>query len=401
VIHPCRRGARLVALAVVLGACEREPLMYDDSGAGAGADGATGGSLGTGGNLGSGGRAGIGGNSGTGGRAGIGGNSGTGGRAGIGGAPGVGGRAAGGAGGGFISIAGALREIAIDPFDSHIYISNASQSQIEDYSLVTGSLRPAIRVGSKPWGFDITPDGSRLYVANSGQNDVSVVDVATGRELSRIPVPSNFAQDVPLSLAIAGNGKALLTTTFAGSGFGGRMLLIDLATQAVTLETDFYFMGSTTEATLVKASADRSAIAAVAGDISSGPAFVYRAAANAFGPENDLGTFVSNVAINRDGSSILVDGSYLLGATGSLRAVIGGRATGAVFAPVGPLAYRAANGVVEVVDTARLAVTRTLAVADSMQSPAGGSTVGRMVATSDGNLLAVITDHGLTLVSTR
>jgi YVTN family beta-propeller protein len=44
------------------------------------------------------------------------------------------------------------------------------------------------KVGHHPDWLTFTPDGTRVYVANAGSNSVSVVDVATHKELTQIPV---------------------------------------------------------------------------------------------------------------------------------------------------------------------------------------------------------------------
>jgi YVTN family beta-propeller protein len=174
----------------------------------------------------------------------------------------------------FIPISGTPQEVLIDPKCQHVYITNTSVNRVEVVSLQTGRLAAPISVGSAPMGLDITPDGSKLYVATSGANMVSVVDTVKGIEARRIPVPPNsFSNDTPFSIAIANNGLAFLSTTFAGSGFGARMLQLDLATDAVTQRTDFYSGGTTTEVTILRASPEKNWIGIVAGDISSGPVF--------------------------------------------------------------------------------------------------------------------------------
>jgi YVTN family beta-propeller protein len=44
------------------------------------------------------------------------------------------------------------------------------------------------KVGHHPDWLTFTPDGKRVYVANAGSNSVSVVDVATHKEITQIPV---------------------------------------------------------------------------------------------------------------------------------------------------------------------------------------------------------------------
>jgi YVTN family beta-propeller protein len=315
-------------------------------------------------------------------------HTGTGGKAGTGGVDiGVGG------GGGILGtepvfivpIDGVLRDILIDPKDDHIYVTNATHNQVEDYSLRVLSLLPAIAVGSAPNGFDITMDGSRLYVANSGGINISVVDLATRQELKKIDVPTpKLSSETPYSLAIAANGKALFSTTFAGSGFGARMMALDLATEVVSQRMDFYIGGVTTEATVLKANADRKVVAAIVGDASTAPVFVYDPSRDTFSPELDLNGFISTVAVSRDGFLILVDGSYVLDVALGRRGTISGRSLGAVFSPDDHVAYRSTNAAVEIVDIGTLQVTGKVAIPGTLQKTNGGSSLGSMVVTSNG-----------------
>src|SRR5215469_2713956 len=91
-------------------------------------------------------------------------------------------------------------------------------------------------------GLDLSPDGKTLYVANSTANSLSVVDVATAKETSRIPVPPGFSNDSPFSVAVSSAKNAFFSTTFAGSGFGGRMMEHDPATAILRQRTDFWFV---------------------------------------------------------------------------------------------------------------------------------------------------------------
>jgi YVTN family beta-propeller protein len=46
----------------------------------------------------------------------------------------------------------------------------------------------AVRVGIFPWGVAVTPDGSKVYVANQGSNNVAVIATATNTVTATIPV---------------------------------------------------------------------------------------------------------------------------------------------------------------------------------------------------------------------
>ena len=50
------------------------------------------------------------------------------------------------------------------------------------------SVVARIRVGERPWGIALSPDGARLYSANGASDDVSVVDTAAAKEVARIAV---------------------------------------------------------------------------------------------------------------------------------------------------------------------------------------------------------------------
>ena len=56
------------------------------------------------------------------------------------------------------------------------------------YSLPDLKLLGEVKVGHHPDWLTFTPDSKRLYVANAGSNSVSVVDVATRKEIMQIPV---------------------------------------------------------------------------------------------------------------------------------------------------------------------------------------------------------------------
>jgi YVTN family beta-propeller protein len=302
-----------------------------------------------------------------------------------------------------VPVAGTLGDVIIDDRCEFVYFTNTTSNRVEVFSLQTGTLQTPIQVGSQPAGLDITPDGAYLYVANSGGNNVSVVDLTQRVELRKIPVPAGFSNDRPYSIAIANNGLALFSTTFAGSGFGARMMQLTLATDAVAQRADFWFSGTTTERTRLSASGDRSTIGIVAGDISSGAVFKFTASTNSFSAEKDLNAFVSAVSLDWTGSKLLVTpGAYVLDATLTLSGTIpltsgwGGSAVD----PGGAIGYRAASPLIDVLNLSTFLKTGGLPLGDTVDQAALYNEVGQMDISVDGKLLGVITDHGLSLVRT-
>jgi YVTN family beta-propeller protein len=197
-------------------------------------------------------------------------------------------------------------EIAIDPTSTYAYISRPAANQVEVLRLADGAFEDPIPVGSSPTGLDLSPDGSLLYVANTGSQFVSVVDVEARAELYRFPVPSVSA-DRPFSIAVLANGTALVTTTFNGTGYGGRLYKIDLATRAATLRTDFSYEGRHSEATVLRASGNRKSAVVAEGNSSAGLIARYDTTSDAF-VQLETDDYVDSIATNYDGTVTLANG---------------------------------------------------------------------------------------------
>lgn len=293
-------------------------------------------------------------------------------------------------------------EVAIDPTSTYAYVTNTAYGRVEVLRLVDGVFEEPIPVGSQPLGLDLTPDGSRLYVANRGSTYVSVVDVAARSELRRIPIPSERLSDRPYSIAVLANGKALLTTTFDGTGFGAYMYEIDLATDAVKLRTDFWiWSGKTTEYTSIRASGDRTAAVIVVGDHSPGALFRYDAPTDTFSPRRETWDFISYGATNVDGTVTLVNDRGMLfdrsleplGTVGCGTGGVAVDSQGSVGYGFGAY-YESATGIIgtiAVCDLVNFRVTRVIPI-----GPVAG--LGRLQVSPDGRTLLGITDSGLVLV---
>jgi len=240
-----------------------------------------------------------------------------------------------------------------------------------------------------------------MYVANYGSYDLSVVDLANNVEVRRIAVPPRpIHPDGPFSIAIANNGKALFSTTFAGSGFGARMMELDLSTDAVTHRMDFWSNGSTTERTFLDASGDRSKIGIVVGDASTGPVLAYTAATNSFSRVSYLDYSLYDIALNGDGSRLLVSPTNdLLDANLNLLGSIRFGGIGVAIDRTGLVGYTAYGSNVHPLDLDSFARRDALPLGDTVDNGRGYNSIGRMALSADGSLLAVITDHGFSLVT--
>jgi YVTN family beta-propeller protein len=78
--------------------------------------------------------------------------------------------------------------IGVTPDGRTLWVNSKVNSYVYAYSLPDLKLLGGVHVGSHPDWLTFTPDSKSVYIANAGSNSVSVVDVASRRETTRIPV---------------------------------------------------------------------------------------------------------------------------------------------------------------------------------------------------------------------
>lgn len=83
-------------------------------------------------------------------------------------------------------------------------------NQVSLFDTATLALRHRIDVGLRPYGPGFAPDG-RLFVANVGTDDVSVIDPEAGRVTATLPVGER-----PYGVGFA-RGRVFVTNQYAGS----------------------------------------------------------------------------------------------------------------------------------------------------------------------------------------
>ena len=299
----------------------------------------------------------------------------------------------------FVPLASQIGGILIDPACEYVYVSNMTQNRIEVYSLDDQSFETPIPVGAMPRGMDFTPDGALLYVANSGEHTVSVVDVSTRTELRKISIPfDSFQNDRPVWIAIGNNGVALLNTQ---TGSGGRMMELRLATDVASLRTDFGPQGGNAFQGRLKASGDRSSISVVNTRDSGGNVYVYDAATDEFEEDRRLQVSLDDVAVNRTGSTVVavglavgfvVDPSTVVGVTAGQ----GGR--GYAVHPTLGLGYRPVSDRIDIMNLTTFLKIGERPLGDNIVADGLFNDRGRIDASDDGTLVAVITSAGFSIV---
>ena len=78
--------------------------------------------------------------------------------------------------------------LAVTPDGKTLAVLSKMNSRVYFVSLPDLKIVGETKVGHHPDWITLTPDGKRAYVANAGSNSVSVVDIATRKELTQIPV---------------------------------------------------------------------------------------------------------------------------------------------------------------------------------------------------------------------
>lgn len=98
-------------------------------------------------------------------------------------------------------------DLQMDVPRQRLYIANYTQDQIEVFSLTSQTFLPPIRVGNRPRSLAMV-NASTLVVANSGAENLSVVDLDAMQEVDQIamgPVPLNATPLFPRSVAASSN----------------------------------------------------------------------------------------------------------------------------------------------------------------------------------------------------
>ncbi|HKW36346.1 MAG TPA: CFI-box-CTERM domain-containing protein [Burkholderiales bacterium] len=109
--------------------------------------------------------------------------------------------------------AGAMPEgIAVTPDGSKVYVANALDNTVTVIDATTDSPAATIAVGQGPLGVAISPDGSHAYVANESDHSVSVIAVSSDSVATTIP-----AGGAPVGVAVSPDGSLGYAATSGGT----------------------------------------------------------------------------------------------------------------------------------------------------------------------------------------
>lgn len=92
-----------------------------------------------------------------------------------------------------------LYDMIVDSTRQRLYIANSGMNRIEVFDTRQKQFLSPIRVGQMPHSLALSPDGSTLFVANSGGESISVVDPDKGQMTGKVnfpPIPINAAEPI-------------------------------------------------------------------------------------------------------------------------------------------------------------------------------------------------------------
>ena len=81
----------------------------------------------------------------------------------------------------------APHSMCVSPDGSKLYVANGNLQSVSIVDLTTNTVAADISVGSFPYGMCLSPDGNRLYVANTYSSTISVINLSDN-SVSTIPI---------------------------------------------------------------------------------------------------------------------------------------------------------------------------------------------------------------------
>jgi uncharacterized protein (TIGR03437 family) len=238
-----------------------------------------------------------------------------------------------------IPMTGVGVDMQMDAARQRLYIANYTQDQIEIFSLANQSFLPPIRVGNRPLSMAMV-NPSTLVVANSGAENLSVIDLDLMQEVDQIgmgPIPLNANPVFPRSVAASANAVLFSATplpaTLGVAPGNGSIWQLSLVTHSAfpRLNLGIGTANVVNGRNLMTAPVDGSAILVAE---ANGTLRLYDPIADTFVVTRTgaVANFRGTAAVSADGSAYVVDNSVfnsVLVAQGALAAAAPGAIGGA------------------------------------------------------------------------
>ena len=106
-----------------------------------------------------------------------------------------------------INVGDEPRGLVVSPDGTLLYVANSGSDNVSVVNALSGATLTTIPVGDYPIGLALSPDGSRLYVGNAGSDNVSIIHTGT-----RMVIASVRVEDYPMGVALSPGGDLLYVT---------------------------------------------------------------------------------------------------------------------------------------------------------------------------------------------
>ena len=211
----------------------------------------------------------------------------------------------------------AFPDLLFDQGRQRIYIANKGLNRVEVYDLQQQALLAPIKVGQLPVSLALSPDGSALYVANSGGESISIVDPDQMQAIGRVvfpPLPfnSNANLATPVAIAAGLSGPLILMTN--GTGANGTLWRV-VGNSALPRGASLV-LGNTNSVPVASTMAATPGAEYILLATNSGTAYLYDATADDFVATRQVSTttatgYVGPVAAGPKGQYFVVNGTVL------------------------------------------------------------------------------------------
>lgn len=111
-----------------------------------------------------------------------------------------------------INVGDEPRGLVVSPDGTLLYVANSGSDNVSVINALSGATLTTIPVGDYPIGLALSPDGSRLYVGNAGSDNVSIIHTGT-----RTVIASVRVEDYPMGVALSPGGDLLYVTNLYSS----------------------------------------------------------------------------------------------------------------------------------------------------------------------------------------
>jgi len=282
--------------------------------------------------------------------------------------------------------------VAVSQDGTKVYVANSGSNSVSVIDTASGFIAATIGVGSAPYGVAASPDGSSVYVANSSSNTVSVINVATNTVTGTI----GGVGEQPEFLAVSPDG----TRVYTGNYSSNSVSVIDTATNTVA---DTILVGAGPQGIAVSPDGTRAYVACTGSPAAA--VLVIDTAKNRVIGKIAVGSSPVGVAVSPDGTRVYVAASrqtveVIDTATNTVTSEIAipgsdtsyAYPSGVTFSPDGNYVYVTGSGTntVSVINAATNVITDTIAIpCDGCQFPLLGRGPTGLAVSSDGSRVYV------------